>query len=659
MASLAQQEWRYQALTREELPKNLDALLNSFVGRYQRRQRCLRHLEERTEEILALQSEYNSLGSEAFRKRLNEGRQRFRKGGWKSVSKSNAAMALACEASHRILGLRPYPVQVMASLGLIEGRLVEMATGEGKTLSAGLAAILFGWTGRPLHIVTANDYLAHRDSIWLNPFYASCGLSSSSVTASLSPAERRKAYSAPVCYTTSKELVADFLRDRLRMGRVQDAGRRRLLALNHGIAHESRGQVMRGIHTVIVDEADSVMIDEAVTPLIISREGKNPGLQEAFQVAFRVAEELQEEVHYRVDHKYREINFTAQGNKALENQREAFPDLWQGSSRSQELVQQVLVARHFYQKGKQYLVQDGRVVIIDEFTGRPMPNRTWRDGLHQAIEIREGVEMTHPAETLSRLSFQRFFRSVPHLGGMTGTAKEAAEEFWQIYGLPVLSIPLNCPSHRTSFPEKMYIDRESKWKAMVREIQEMRRQGRPVLVGLRSVEESEGVSRLLQAEDIPHQVLNAIYHREEARIISMAGQEGRITLATNMAGRGTDIRLGPGVIEKGGLHVIAAEKQDSGRIDRQLVGRCGRQGEPGSYRFFLSLEDDLVWRFGPRGLKPESFTLGDAGEMLAADLFLPLFDRCQKASEKMAYQQRKSVLRADYWLEESLGFTGS
>lgn len=659
MASLAQQDWRYESLTREELPKNLDAVLNSLVGRYQRRGRVLKELASRAEAVLEAQSRLEGLGSGALRKAVQESRRAIRKHGWTSGPEGTQAMAAACESSKRVLGLQPFPVQIMAALGLLEGNLVEMATGEGKTLCAALAGILFGWTGRPLHIVTANDYLAQRDATEMRALYDHCGLSSSAVTADLSPAGRREAYSHPVCYTTSKELVADFLRDRLRMGSIQDANRRRLLALNRGVAEEARGQVMQGIHTVIVDEADSVMIDEAVTPLIISREGKDPGLQEAFQAAHEVAEELEEATHYRVQQKYREIEFTPRGRRLLEEKRERFPDLWRGGSRSRELIEQVLIARHFYHRGRQYLVQEGKVVIIDEFTGRAMPNRTWRDGLHQAIEIREGVAMTHPAETLSRLSFQRFFRSVRRLSGMTGTAREAAEEFWQIYGLPVVPIPLNRPSRRESWSEKMYVDQDSKLRAMGAEIRQLHRAGRPVLVGLRSVEETEKVSRLLEAEGVPHQVLNAVRHQQEAQIISLAGQEGRVTLATNMAGRGTDIRLGPGVKERGGLHVIAAEKQDSSRIDRQLVGRCGRQGEPGSFRFFLSLEDDLVRRFGPSGLEPGNFSVNAAGEIVAPNLFLPLFERCQQMAEKLSYQQRKAVLRSDFWLEESLGFAGA
>jgi len=655
----SQHDWRYRSPPNEELPKNLDAVLNSVIGRFRRGGRVRRKLALQTRAVLKAKQTLEGMGTSRFRKALGESRTQIRKSGLENSTVIVNALAASCEGSRRVLGLDPYPVQVMAALGLLKGNLVEMATGEGKTLSAGLAGVLFGWTQRPFHIVTANDYLAQRDATWLNAFYEHCGLTAAAVTGDFSPEQRRRAYRQPVCYTTSKELVADFLRDRLNMGRVQDARRRRLMALNRGLAMESRGQVMRGLHTVIVDEADSVLIDEAVTPLIISREGQNPELQAAFQAAYAVADTLVEKVDYHVDRKYGEVRFTAGGEAGALERRGDFPDIWRGETRSLELVQQVLVARHFYHKGKQYLVRDGKVVIIDEFTGRPMPNRTWRDGLHQAIEIREGLEMTHPSETLSRLSFQRFFRSVHRLSGMTGTAREAAEEFWQIYGLPVMPVPLNRPGRRQALPEKLYVDRESKQRAIVKEIREFHERGCPVLVGLRNVRESEELSRRLDDAGISHQVLNAVRHKEEARVIALAGQEGRVTLATNMAGRGTDIRLGSGVEERGGLHVIAAEKQESARIDRQLIGRCGRQGERGSFRFFLSFEDELIERFGPAGLNIGGFVQKEDGEIDAINLFLPLFQRAQKAAEKLSYQRRKAVLRADYWLEESLGFAGN
>lgn len=640
----------------EELPKNLDALVYGLVGNWRRARWQRRRLQANAQAVMAEKETLREWRQGRFREFVKSCRANVLRNRQSSSRATRIpALAAICEASRREMGLDPYPVQVMAACGLLEGYMVEMATGEGKTLAAGLAGALVGWTRRPFHVVTANDYLAARDAQWLEPLYQSLRISSGAVVSGMPPAERRRTYRHDICYGTSKELAADFLRDRLARGRIQDPERRQLIALLHGAGRERGQQVMRGIHTVFIDEADSVLIDEAVTPLIISRQVQKPILQEAFQVAVEVAENLEPLRHYKTNPKYQEIDFTPAGERTVLSSKNRFPAAWQGESRCLELVHQVLMAGEYYHRGTQYLVADGRVVIIDQFTGRPMPHRTWRDGLHQAIKIREGLEMTHPTETLARLSFQRFFRQFHHIAGMTGTAREAAEEFWQIYGLPVVRIPLNRPSRRQSLPVRLYATLEEKRQAVAREIVEVSRSGRPVLVGLRDVRESELLSELLQKLKCDHEVLNATHHREEAGIIARAGQPGRVTLATNMAGRGTDIRLGPGVAEQGGLHVIATEMQDSSRVDRQLIGRCARQGEPGSFRFFLSLEDPLLQRFAPDASRRPG-----TGELQhQVGLLLPIYERAQKVAENLAFKQRKSVLRSDQWLEESLGFAGS
>lgn len=650
---------RIEPVQPEELPKNLDAWMNSLLGRVRRGNGPRRQLADCTAEVVRAKAELTGLDAAALREALRESRRSVRRGRLRDDAVLVRALALVAEVARRELGLDPYPVQLQAAVALLRGFLAEMATGEGKTLAAGLAAAVNAWTGYPCHVITANDYLAERDAGELRGFYRACGVRAAAVVSTLTPPERREAYRAAVCYTTSKEIVADYLRDRLVLGSVTVGSRRRLRrALAGGVRREA-GLVMRGLHTAIVDEADSVLVDEAVTPLIISRQETRPRLQDAFGAACAVSDQLSCPEHYTVNRRYREIDLQPAGEALVAAHREEFPRMWQGESRRLELVRQALQAREFYRAGEQYVVQDDRVVIIDEFTGRAMPQRTWRDGLHQAVEIREGLPLTPATETLARMSFQRFFRSFHRLSGMTGTAREAAEEFWQIYRLPVVRIPLNTPSRREALAARVYRTRAQKRVAVVGEIRTMLERGRPVLVGLRSVAESEALSRLLVEARIEHEVLNAVRHREEARIILGAGQSGRVTLATNLAGRGTDIRLGAGVARAGGLHVVATEMHEAARIDRQLIGRCARQGDPGSYRVFLSLEDPLLQRFGSGWMRRNPLErAGSDGEIIGPATALAAFRRAQKVAEKLAFKQRKSVLRTDHWLEESLGFAG-
>ena len=354
------------------------------------------------------------------------------------------------EAADRKLGLRPYPVQVMGAMALYHGYLTEMATGEGKSLTACLPAVLAAWTGRPCHLVTVNDYLANRDAVEMRPFYAFCGVSVGSILGEMDPRLRRSNYDNGVVYTTLKELVADFLRDRLILGTMSHPYRRLLRQVLDPRFRDSEGLVLKGLDTAIVDEADSVLIDEAVTPLIISRMEENEPLVDACTRAHRIAADLHPTEDYRVDHKYKEIRFTKAGRSKLEARAQRLPGIWRGPARREELVQQSLTAREFYRKDKQYVVQDDKVVIVDEFTGRLMPNRTWRHGLHQAVEANEGIAVSNPSETLARLSFQRFFRFFRKLSGMTGTAREAAGEFWHIYRLPVPFQPIGPASESSS-----------------------------------------------------------------------------------------------------------------------------------------------------------------------------------------------------------------
>jgi preprotein translocase subunit SecA len=473
------------------------------------------------------------------------------------------------------------------------------------------------------------------------------------------PPDRLRAYDQDVTYTTSKEVVADFLRDRLRLGELHVPARRMIARLLQPANVAHAGMVMRGLHTAIVDEADSVLIDEAVTPLIISSTREGEAMADAYRRAWAFAQGLELGEDYSKDLRYREVELLPSGKERIKTYSGELPPLWRGPARLSDLIKQALTAREFFLRGKQYVVQEGKVVIVDEFTGRMMPMRRWRDGLHQMIEAKEGVDVSPRDQTLARLSFQRFFRSFRRLSGMTGTAKEAAAEFWHIYRLPVILIPTNRPCIRKELPDKVFPNWSRKWTALVEEITRLHVQQRPVLVGTRSIATSEELAEKLTAEGLPFSLLNASRHREEARIVSEAGQQGRITIATNMAGRGTDIKLGAGVAAMGGLHVMATERHESHRIDRQLFGRVARQGDAGSAQAFVSLEDELVKRFVPDLMRKRVEWVVRHGKGPAEKLAGTTFSVAQFRAQRMAFRQRRSVLKYDTWLSESLSFAGS
>jgi preprotein translocase subunit SecA len=643
----------------KKLLTGLDAMVHGGIGRFHRRANAFTRIRESAEKVDAMAGKWKDLDNHHLHAALLDFRAQFRRGGKAADEVLLPALAAIREASERQLGLRPFTVQLMGALALNEGFLAEMATGEGKTLTAGIAAVLAGWTKRPVHVITVNDYLVKRDPDWLRQLYKFCGVRVGCVTGEMPPDERRQGYNCDVTYATSKEVLADFLRDRIQLGPVQEPARQLIQQLLRPRDQGRQGVVMRGLHTAIVDEADSVLIDEAVTPLIISAPRENEVLKSVVRIADDIASPLVKDTHYKINLQYREAEVTKSGRELIEESCSELPGFWKSEDRRMELVRQSLVAREFYQRGKQYIVDGGKIVIVDEFTGRPMPNRSWRQGMHQAIEAKEGVEITDPTETIARLSHQRFFRFYSKLSGMTGTAREAAPEFWQIYKLPVISIPTNRPCIRVMHPDRIFGKEEDKWRAIVDEIVAQHATGRPILVGTRSVFASENLAERLRGKGMSFRLLNAVHHGEEAGIITTAGEPGRITIATNMAGRGTDIKLGRGMTDIGGLHVIATERHESGRVDRQLFGRSARQGDPGSAIAFVSGEDELI----KRHLKPvlkSVMNLGfGGGELGRKSLSKLAFKAAQDKAQKMAFKQRKSVLRMDTWMEEALGFTGA
>jgi preprotein translocase subunit SecA len=640
-----------------ELYRGTDAVVHRWLGRAASRGSIATRLHAIAEEVQKRVGEVAALTEEQLTGELQWWQHAFRRGEPVTDDVMRKALAVVAECARRLLGLRAHTVQLMGSLAAIRGGLIEMATGEGKTLSVSLAAVFAGWTGRPCHVLTANDYLAERDAEWLGPFYRACGLTAGCVLSEMGSADRRENYACGITYTTSKEVVADFLRDRIHLGPRHCSASSLLQALGAGSHAGLDGLVQRGLHTAIVDEADSALIDEAVTPLIISRKHDNEPLRQACVVAHDLASALQPGEDYRADVRTHEVVLLRSGLAKLHARAESLPGMWRGEVRRSELVVQALRAREFFQRGKQYVVIEDKVVIVDEFTGRMMPQRTWREGLHQAVEAKEGLAVSTPDETLARLSFQRFFRLYRKLSGLSGTAWEAAEEAWHMYRLPVIRIPTDRPCQRVKLPDRIFATADAKWAGVVDEIAHRHARGQPVLIGTRNVRASEHLAEMLAAVGLPFALLNATRHREEAAIVAAAGEPGRITIATNMAGRGTDILLGPGVAANGGLHVILTERHGSRRIDRQFIGRAARHGDPGSAQAFVSLDDELIQRHAPRWWRNRIRAALTKRRSAAEWLAKSLIHRAQRHSERSAYRQRRQVLEMDRWVDDSLAFS--
>jgi preprotein translocase subunit SecA len=659
MATVPSATWQMleQRTSGEPLPKGLDAAWNAGIGFADRFIPRYRGFTRRVEKILSQEKHFSEMADSKLRDHATELRKIFRCRRDNS-SDLERAFALVREVAFRQIHEKPYPVQVAGALALDSGCIAEMATGEGKTLASTMPVTVAGWRGQGCHVVTVNDYLARRDAEWMGRIYRFCGLSVAYIEQQMSPEQRKAAYMADVTYCTNKEVAADFLRDRLILGRLRGLSSTLLAKIAGSGGHITDRLVQRGLHYAVVDEADSILIDESVTPLIISGDAPNPEQIESFQQAMEIADKLKPEVHYQVNHRYREIELTNKGKTHMETLTSDLGGIWQGSRRTMELVNQALTAKELYLLDKHYVIEDGKVVIVDEFTGRMMPDRTWRDGLHQAIEAKEKVQINPPKDTYARISFQRFFRMYRKLAGMTGTASEAAAEFWQIYQLPVVKIPTNRPCIRKSLPTLVMNTESAKWARIVQEIRRIHEIGRPILIGTRSVRASEHLSTMLKAEKLEHQVLNAVYHRQEAQIVAQAGQHGRITVATNMAGRGTDIKLGRGVAELGGLHVLAAEPNESARIDRQLYGRGARQGDPGSAQGIFSLEDEIAARYAKNLAAYLKRRHAHTNNDISSTLVRSVFSLAQYRAERLALRRRKSVLRTDHWLDEQLGFAG-
>jgi preprotein translocase subunit SecA len=635
-------------------PGRVDRFLIENYGRVAARfEMGSRSLERRAAEIEALAGAFSGLADAQLRAAADDLRAPFLRHGFHPdlVARS---FALVREVSARRLGKRHYPVQLMGGLALMDGRLAEMQTGEGKTLTASLAAATAALAGMPTHVVTVNDYLAERDAEELRPVYEALGLSVGVVQHGQPPAERRAVYGADVVYAVNKEVAFDYLRDRLALGR------RRKLAnvVLDRIAREGGRETplfLRGLYFAIVDEADSIFIDEARTPLILACRTGDAGEDELFRTAYLLSEELVEDEDFTVSPAGRHARLTAAGSAKVDEAARGRDGVWQARRGREELVTQALAARHLYHRDKQYAVKDGEVQIIDEFTGRIAEGRQWQNGLHQLIEVKEDCEVTSRNMTQTSITYQRFFRRYLHLAGMSGTLAETAGELRAVYGLKVVRIPTNRPEQRAHAGTQLYRDGDAKRRAVLRSALAERAKGRPVLIGTRTVAESEKLGALFAAECVEHVVLNAHHDREEAAIVARAGEAGRITIATNMAGRGTDIKLAPGVADAGGLHVMITEFSESRRVDRQLVGRGGRQGDPSTYEAIVTLDDELFTTFAARVVKTLTKTLAGDGPFEARWAEL-LRRRAQSHAQRLAYRARMDTIRSQRQLDRALGF---
>lgn len=603
-------------------------LLKKVIGDPSQRQ--LKKNEKLVEEIEALAPEMKLKSDSELKQKTEEFKERYERG--ESLdSMLVEAFAVIREASTRVLKMTPYPVQLLGAIALHQGNIAEMKTGEGKTLVGTLPVYLNAITGKGVHVVTVNEYLARRDCEMMGELFEFLGLTVGLNQSGLSKEDKQKAYAADVTYSTNNELGFDYLRDNMVLYKEQ--------------------MVQRPLHFALVDEVDSILVDEARTPLIIS--GSVERSTQLYQQANQFIRILKNEEDYTYDEKTKNVQLTEEGvNKAerafgIENLFD------QKHVQLNHHLTQSLKAHVVMQRDADYVVEEGEVVIVDQFTGRLMKGRRYSDGLHQAIEAKEGLQIQKESMTLASITFQNYFRRYQKLAGMTGTAKTEEEEFRNIYGMDVMAIPTNKPIARDDRPDLIFKTMEAKFRAVVKEIEELHKKGQPVLVGTVNVETSELVSTMLKKRRIPHHVLNAKNHEREAEIIENAGQKGAVTIATNMAGRGTDIKLGDGVKELGGLHVLGTERHESRRIDNQLRGRSGRQGDPGSTQFYLSMEDELMRRFGSDNMRTMMERLGmEEDQPIESKLVSRAVETAQKRVEGNNFDARKQILQYDDVMRE-------
>ena len=588
-------------------------------------ERYLKSLQPLVDQVSALEPEMQALADEDFPAKVSAWKEEVA-AGRELDELLPEVFALVREASRRTLGLRPFDVQILGAIVLHHGRIAEMKTGEGKTLVATMPIALNALTGKGVHLITVNDYLASRDAEWMGSIYRFIGLEVGSIEHGMTDEERKAVYNKDIVYGTNNEFGFDYLRDHMKFYQEQ--------------------LVQRELHYAIVDEVDSVLIDEARTPLIIS--GPADMSTALYKKVDSIIPQLKRDRDFTVDEKAKTVMLTEEGVPRCERIL-GLDNLYDPKNMNyQHHILQALKAHCLFQKDDDYIVKDGQVIIVDEFTGRIMPGRRYSDGLHQALEAKEGVKVEAENQTLATITFQNFFRLYDKLAGMTGTADTEAVEFKEIYGLDVSVIPTHMPMIRDDYSDVVYMTQKEKYEAIIQEIKELHHKGQPVLVGTTSIDKSEFIAKHLNKLNVPHEVLNAKHHEKEAQIVAEAGTKGRVTIATNMAGRGTDIVLGEGVRELGGLHILGTERHESRRIDNQLRGRSGRQGDPGSSRFYLALDDDLLRLFGSDRISSLMDKIGvEEGQAIENNLISRAIENAQRRVEEHNFDIRKQLLEFD------------
>jgi preprotein translocase subunit SecA len=617
----------------------------------------LRGARALVDEVERLQPATDALGSEALREAALALRPALLRRGFEPALVARS-FALVRAAAYRELGMRHFPVQVLGGHAMLSGLLAEMETGEGKTLTATLPAATAALAGLPVHVITVNDYLSARDGGALRPVYEALGLTVGVAQQEQEPDERRAAYAADITYCTNKDIGFDYLRDGIVLASSRGRGRL-LLQKMLGQGDRIDRLLLRGLAFGIVDEADSVLIDEAKTPLVISGANDDAGEAQLYADVLAIARKLVAGEDFIVDARERSARLTPHGRERLQALSIALPPPWNSARGREELAQQALSALYLFELDVHYLVRDGKVMIIDEYTGRVLPDRSWERGLQQLVEAKEGCEVSGRRTTVARITYQRLFRRYLRIAGMSGTATEVAPELEAVYGLKVARIPTNRPVLRRDLGVQLFATRARKWQAVADALVRVRQEGRPVLVGTRSVAASEDLAAVLAGRGIDHVVLNARQDGEEAAIVARAGEAGRVTIATNMAGRGTDIRPQADVLARGGLHVILTEFHESGRIDRQLFGRCARQGDAGSYESVVALDDDIFARHAAGAAAGLAARYGNSHAALPAWAASFLKVRAQQAAEASNAADRRATLEQDRRLDRALAFAGT
>jgi preprotein translocase subunit SecA len=622
--------------------KGVDSFAYQLYGKIKTSKRQVNKLAIEAKRILDLSETLLSISEQDLHEQLIAVRAAVRRDPLAAKGRLIDCIALICVLTQKSIGLRPHKEQIMGVLAIHRGYLAELATGEGKTLTVGMAGILLGWSGKPCHILTANEYLAQRDAEEMAPLFQSAHLSVSSCIEALPREVRKQNYRSSVVYVTPKTLLADVLKDLLNR-RQSDQGSTLIC-------------IEKGIHSVIVDEADSMLIDESTTPLIISAPKSVSGLHEAVAWASSAIKNLRETIDFSLDHKRKTIALHTNPAEVVSLTESEPPVGWQSPERVTDLLTQALKVHWFFKKNVHYVVENKKVVLIDEFTGRLTPERSLSSGLHQAIEIKEGVPLTDPNFPLIQMTFQNFFRLLPRLACTTGTANESVKEFWLVYDLPVLQIPRHKKRNVIEDPPVVFRSKKKKILAIAYLAERLQQEGKAVLIGVKTISDSVLISESFNELKIRHNVLNAINHEDEARIIAQAGLSGNVTIATNMAGRGVDIKLDQETLSRGGLHVIVSEPNESSRIDRQLTGRCGRQGDPGYVYRYMSLDDSL---FQNHIGSFEMILLKIALRILPkfrGKIMKSVARSCQDRFEKKSFKQRLKLLDSEEWMDLALPF---